>query len=293
MDATDTYNLPNHTTEFGVISNVQLNYRGKKSNSGGDGAFFGSLYTGSGIYDGFGASDTSITTHSRDYATNPYYGGAWTWAQIDALQIGGVVYETAALDTVYIYDVWVVVTYTPGTSLTVSDTIHVHDALGLKSIRAMADVVHVKEALGALVSSIIAEVVKLHDSLTTFFGYVVTVADTIHVHDALTTWLASVVADAVHVKDALGRWVAGVFSDTIRLSDSWVSKVYNTLADMVHLHDYWSGGAIVVRVFSDIIHVKDCVVRWRWLTAIRNLGRGRCPKPTVREQPSIDDGHEG
>jgi hypothetical protein len=298
-DYEDLYNLADHTTETGTISNVAISIRGKYvSHGANDVAAYRHVKTHSIDYtpgSNFGLLNlsTSISTDTYNSATNPNTSAAWTWAEIDALQVGYDVFDDTALSDAYINDVWVDVTYSASASLTVSDTMHAHDALGVIAYKGVADAVHAKDALGAIVYKGVADVVKLYDALATFWGYVVSVADVVHMHDAVSTWLADAFADVVHTHDALAKLVSTAFSDTIKLAESWVSKVYSSLADVVHLHDAFEGHSFTSLVVSDIIHLRDCVTRWRWLTAIRNLGRGRCPQAPVRTDKNIHDGLTG
>jgi hypothetical protein len=63
--------------------------------------------------DGGGGSYGIFTTFSQPWSTNPYTGSAWTWDEIDALQIG-VSLKTGLADAhVYCTQVYVVVDYTP------------------------------------------------------------------------------------------------------------------------------------------------------------------------------------
>ena len=95
-DATeiDTYNIPDHSEGYGTISSVTVYVR----------------YRGTTTAD-LHAAETVIRTHDTDYfgdytllplayidssttyTTNPYTGSAWTWDEIDALEIGVRMYD--------------------------------------------------------------------------------------------------------------------------------------------------------------------------------------------------------
>ncbi len=332
-----TYSPP-HT---GAISNVRINLYGYCQ---GLPDLYGFVLFGSGT-----AYYIPGTTYA-DYATNPNTGLAWTWSEIAAITTGGLCDNEDTFDNFpYAAVTSITVTYTGVAGTTVSDTIHTHDALGLKSILGMADVVHAHDALVAWVGRSVSDAVHLHDALAilsrsfladvvyahdslglwvrgivadivhahdavvawvstivsdtvhvkdalvTFFGYIVSVADVVHVRDTMSTWVSAIVADVVHTKDELSAFFGMMLTvaDTVHVRDALGTLVSRIMADIVHLRDSAEGHPFYSLMVSDIIHVKDCVVRWRWLTALRNLGRGRCPSPTVRTQDSIDDGYKG
>lgn len=119
------------------------------------------------------------------------------------------------------------------------------------------------------------------------------------------------VTDGLKVGDALIKMPIKTFSDGIAMSDVVSKAVYKTLVDAIALTDvvekvytyvrtFTDGIAFtdalvksISKVFSDGIKFADCLVRWRWLAAVRNLTRPRCPRPSVREQTKIDDGLTG
>lgn len=115
----DLYNVLNHTTESGVISKVDLYIRGLVNSGGGDGTYSDYIMvSGSGGAQGY--LNTSVATNSRTLTNSPATGIAWTWAEIDVMQIGIGWDETDGLDTCTVYDVWVVITYLPVATITTS-----------------------------------------------------------------------------------------------------------------------------------------------------------------------------
>jgi hypothetical protein len=97
----DLYGLPDHTTETGVITNVTFFYNWKKwvGTSLGKGQYFFKI-AGSASYTG---GDTTLTTDwvltSFDFASNPSTGLAWTWSDIDYLQMGEGLYASFGHET--------------------------------------------------------------------------------------------------------------------------------------------------------------------------------------------------
>ena len=107
----DLYGIPDHTTESGVINYVKIFYRvlAYSQYGGGYGYSKPAIKTGGTIY--YGTQITVAdwwTTYNYTWNTNPQTGVAWTWDDIDALQIG-----IAIMGNVYCTQVYIEVNYTP------------------------------------------------------------------------------------------------------------------------------------------------------------------------------------
>jgi len=89
----DLYNLPNHSVGSGTINFVKIYYRGRCKAKDTYGCTVCAILKTNG--DEKKATSciqiASWTTYSQQYNTNPTTGSAWTWAEIDALQIGGYI----------------------------------------------------------------------------------------------------------------------------------------------------------------------------------------------------------
>lgn len=114
LDASDLYNITDHTTETGIIVSVTvfawvLNNYEHVSNWART-----IIKTNATTYQGDTVYLTDIDTWeliSDTYTTNPFTAAAWSWAEIDALQIGSRLH--AANGTIYCTQVYAIVTYTP------------------------------------------------------------------------------------------------------------------------------------------------------------------------------------
>ena len=86
----DLYALPNHTTETGRIDSVTIYFRIRCSSGTATAYAEPSQKSGTTITDGTEQSQygSNWVTESQTYTTNPATGNAYTWAEIDALQIG-------------------------------------------------------------------------------------------------------------------------------------------------------------------------------------------------------------
>ena len=82
----DTYNLPAHSGS-GVISSVTVYARCRKV--AGNGRLTIACRTHDAVYYGSEETLTSgYVTYSKEWTTNPNTSNAWTWTEIDALEIG-------------------------------------------------------------------------------------------------------------------------------------------------------------------------------------------------------------
>ena len=103
------FNIPDHSTQDGSISNVAIHISGYLSVNDGN-VFYDHIKTHSATYDGSNRNATSGTEYVTNYATNPNTGVAWTWAEIDALQVGAG-FNNQTGTTIYVTAVWAVVDY--------------------------------------------------------------------------------------------------------------------------------------------------------------------------------------
>ena len=84
----DQYNVPNHTTETGTIKKVTVFAWCRKYLAGGVQKEI-SIYVGGNFYrGGWTWTANTYTLYSHTWANNPATGIAWTWNDIDNLQIG-------------------------------------------------------------------------------------------------------------------------------------------------------------------------------------------------------------
>lgn len=108
----DLYNIPNHTTGSGTINFITIYICCKALDADYAGQVKPSLKSNSTVTDGDGITPTaSYVTYSQQWNTNPADSAAWEWADIDALQIGVLLYShVSGID--YCTQVYVVVNYT-------------------------------------------------------------------------------------------------------------------------------------------------------------------------------------
>lgn len=105
----DLYTLPDRTTESGTINSVTIYIRG---NADFEWDFYATYLKTQGLtYKGAYHSTELWTTYTETYATNPGTGSAWTWDQIDAMQIGAALIGDG--DYAYTTQIYAVVDYTP------------------------------------------------------------------------------------------------------------------------------------------------------------------------------------
>lgn len=108
-DKEDLYQIPNHTTEDGPISKVAIFYRviGEANSSAQAAAYIKT--GGSEFQETLHNINSQWTTYSYSWTTNPDTAAAWTWSDIDSLQIGVQLKNTTGY--AYVTQVYAVVSY--------------------------------------------------------------------------------------------------------------------------------------------------------------------------------------
>ena len=111
----DLYNIPNHTTESGIINHITVFAR-CRCESAPQQASLAIRIKSDGVTteDDWVWVTTSYDDYSKQWVTNPADAGAWEWADIDALQIGvRLRVINPATDYTRCTQVYVVVDYSP------------------------------------------------------------------------------------------------------------------------------------------------------------------------------------
>lgn len=125
----DLYNLP-ASSGLGTINFIKIYFRVYRSNRAPDATVAPALKSDSIVTVGTAIVPTADVweTLSQQWNTNPADGGAWEWADIDALQIGVQMYNPGnyALNCTQVY---VEVDYTPAPPVTIGKTAHMADKL--------------------------------------------------------------------------------------------------------------------------------------------------------------------
>jgi hypothetical protein len=106
----DLYSTGNHTAPSGIITNIGIYFRIMNS---GTGTAYGvpQMYIGGNNYNGSAqTSTTAWSTKNEVFDSNPATGNAWSWQDIDNLQVGISLAATA--NTTMCSEVWVVISYT-------------------------------------------------------------------------------------------------------------------------------------------------------------------------------------
>lgn len=118
----DLYDIPAHSVGSGTINSVTIHWRIR----GGSELYSRSaLKTHDIVYDGdekYHAASATWYNESQVYTTNPNTSLAWTWDEVDAMEIGIGAYSYGAAGSVYPTQVYVVVTYTSVTEKASADT---------------------------------------------------------------------------------------------------------------------------------------------------------------------------
>jgi len=114
----DLYNIPNHTTETGIIKSLTIYIR--VQTVAGTGYATTYMRTGSTNYPG---DEKTITSTSPDntqvYVLNPKTTAAWTWDDIDNLEIG-VSLKGDGTNQIRSKEVWAIISYLKETEVSVT-----------------------------------------------------------------------------------------------------------------------------------------------------------------------------
>ena len=91
---TDLYNLPNFSGDLGTINSITVYFRFTGNHHPGKGDTTGyakaAIKTHGMVYEGseYSQTGTDFVTHSETWMVNPVTSSAWTWDEINDLQIG-------------------------------------------------------------------------------------------------------------------------------------------------------------------------------------------------------------
>ncbi|KKM88166.1 hypothetical protein LCGC14_1261500 [marine sediment metagenome] len=111
-EATDFYALP-ASSGSGTINKITVYGRVKMNEVGSFNMFNIRIWTNSTIYSIGKTITTSYVLYSGDWVQNPFTTAAWTWAEIDALEIGDEIQTNVGGEDQHITQVYVEVDYTP------------------------------------------------------------------------------------------------------------------------------------------------------------------------------------
>jgi hypothetical protein len=158
--ARDLYALPNHSSGSGVINSVTVHFRWRTTyyTSGSYTSYArAAIRTHSATYDGSEKSSTASATwidSAEAYNTNPYTGSAWTWDEIDAMEIGASVTTDSESQAAFLTQVYVVIDYTPVTEKTSSETGSGSEAVGSRLLEVVEEGEGAENLLARLLAGI-------------------------------------------------------------------------------------------------------------------------------------------
>jgi hypothetical protein len=111
----DLYNLPSHSEGGGTINSINVYAYCRGATVVNQASLKFALKTGGTAYESAEKTVTlSYASYSNTWTTNPYTGSAWTWDDIDALQIGVVLRSCSGVSApTRCTQLYVVIDYTP------------------------------------------------------------------------------------------------------------------------------------------------------------------------------------
>ena len=207
--------------------------------------------TGSGNPDtpdesaGIELTSVDYLSYSNEWATNPATSSAWTWDEIDKLQIGITIRESSGGKPTKCTQVYVEVDYTPYT---------LHE-------KTLTDGLKVGEALIKTPMPVFSDGIALADILVK--NPIKTLADGIAFTDVWEGYklISKVLSDGIAFTDALVKSTSKVVSDAMAFTDTVVKRLERVLADGIKLADVWEGYRLFERVYTDGIAFTDVLPR--------------------------------
>jgi len=111
---TDLYNIANHSVGSGTINHVTVYAVARNGNDpSGTATLKIAIKSDATVTEDTAKVLTnSYATYSKQWATNPADSGAWSWADIDALQVGFTMRRVGIGNRTYVTQVYVVVDFT-------------------------------------------------------------------------------------------------------------------------------------------------------------------------------------
>lgn len=154
----DLYDIPAHSVGSGVINSVTIHFRWRSHPEVSMSAR-SAVRTHSTTYDGTekevgagGGYDWHDDTEA--HTTNPYTGSAWTWSEIDAMEIGASIKTSIINYGCFLTQVYVVIDYTPVTEKTSSETGSGSEAVNSRLLGAIEEGQGAENLLARLLGSI-------------------------------------------------------------------------------------------------------------------------------------------
>ena len=263
----DLYALPAHSGT-GVINSIKVYYRCHLYSVGPVWAK-ASILTHSTNYDeGEEELPLAWTTYSYQWNTNPNTSNAWTWAEIDALEIGVSLKQQSSGMAPGCTQVYVVVDYTPSSPVAqleanpaLTDGMKAGDTSLAQAIFGnlltdgikLSDLLSIKAALDLLVS----DGIELSETLATQFTANPALTDGASLGDTPTNIGAfgMSVADGLELSDVpvIIKIINLLLSEEVKLSEELVTQLIAApaLTDGVKLGDTTSGSLLLNLSLSD------------------------------------------
>lgn len=116
----DVYNIPNHAVGSGTINFIKVYVRCRYSDAAGQARAMIKPAGSTGYICPANNLTDSYVTYNYQWDTNPYSAAAWTWDDIDALEIGVHLAFAATPGTARCTQVYIEVDYTPAVAPTVT-----------------------------------------------------------------------------------------------------------------------------------------------------------------------------
>jgi len=242
-DYKDLYNLSNHTTETGSITNVRVVARVYRETGDGDYIVL-HVYTDGSQYDS--PAQTVTTSYADvyyDWATNPA-GGDWDWTDIDNL-VAGATFTRSQNRDIFCTQLYVRVTYAS------AETYYEYPT----------DLEAVSDSLKKEVGKYLDDSVNLDDNIEKEVGKKLN--DNILLNDIFKKDIGKSLNDVVTLNDVLSRIVNynRAFQENVEIVDELEKEFDKILSDLVSLNDNLQTQIFKLKSLYDDVTVSDVLSR--------------------------------
>ena len=242
----DLYNIADHSEGSGIINHITVYARCYAATTPSRPSLKIAIKSTSAHESSEKTLTTDWDNYSNQWTTNPDTESAFTWAEIDSLQIGVSLRRPSELvKRSLCTQVYVEVDYTPYT---------LHE-------KTLTDGLKVGEALIKTPMPVFSDSIALADILVK--NPIKTLADGIAFTDVWEGYklISKVLSDGIAFTDALVKSTSKVVSDAMAFTDTVVKRLERVLADGIKLADVWEGYRLFERVYTDGIAFTDVLPR--------------------------------
>ena len=285
----DLYNLPPHTGT-GTINSITVYANCRASATATQTGLKIAIKTGGTAYEGSEQTIAgSYTLYSSQWTVNPQTSAAWTWAQIDALQIGENLRRSGGTINSLCTQVYVVVDYTAAPILKIiNETEQLNEALikARSLVRRIAETEQLTEALIKARSLVrrIAETIQLAEGIVRLKAMTRIINET------------SQIIEGIIRRKTMTR----IINETEQLTEAQNRRksIVRIIAETEQLNEALIKARSLVRRIAEALEIIEGIIRRKTMTRIINetislLETRLKPRSSATSRGASDRQHKG